>query len=132
MTRTVRVQFGWKVGFSKIGPAHQHCCCHADPIPHWHPRRAILSTPVAEVARTNRPFAAIQQPHPEITHQRLAELDPAVGPGTVDRSGEQGQRARPRQAARTAMIPYPTKITFGEMHASGVRDVPILLPRSPL
>ena len=30
------------------------------------------------------------------------------------------------------MTPYPIKITFGEMHASGVRDVPVLLPRSPL
>ncbi len=30
------------------------------------------------------------------------------------------------------MTPTPTKITFGEMRASGVRDVLILLPRSSL
>jgi hypothetical protein len=31
--RTVRVLFGWKVGF-KDRFQHQHRCCHADPIPH--------------------------------------------------------------------------------------------------
>ena len=30
---TVRVLFGWKIGF-KDRFQHQHCCCHADPIPH--------------------------------------------------------------------------------------------------
>ena len=30
---TVRVLLGWKVGF-KDRFQHQHCCCHADPIPH--------------------------------------------------------------------------------------------------
>jgi len=31
--RTVRVLFGWKVGFEDR-LQHQHRCCHADPIPH--------------------------------------------------------------------------------------------------
>src|SRR6266404_982230 len=30
---TVRVLLGWKVGFEDR-LQHQHCCCHADPIPH--------------------------------------------------------------------------------------------------
>src|SRR6059058_2304480 len=30
---TVRVLFWWKVGFEDRFQ-HQHCCCHADPIPH--------------------------------------------------------------------------------------------------
>jgi len=29
---TVRVLFWWKVGFEDRFQ-HQHCCCHADPIP---------------------------------------------------------------------------------------------------
>jgi hypothetical protein len=40
---TVPVLFGWKVGFEDR-LQHQHCCCHADPIPH---RRDAQSRAIA-------------------------------------------------------------------------------------
>src|SRR5713101_5909972 len=37
---TVRVLFGWEVGFEDRFQ-HQHRCCHADPIPHQRPELAV-------------------------------------------------------------------------------------------
>src|SRR5437762_1521247 len=78
---TVRVLFWWKVGFEDRFQ-HQHCCCHADPIPHG---RDAQRPEFAVGLRSEQSSQPLRRPVPQPLPPRCVRpaLSPLPPPGTT-------------------------------------------------